>query len=70
MDVGKGRELGAEAFVDTTRYTGTCYKAANWLKLGQTKGRSRQDRDRNLEVAVKDVFAYPLQRDFRKLLRS
>ncbi len=57
-----------ETFVDTTRYAGTCYKAANWLKLGQTKGRSRQDRDRNLKVAIKDVFAYPLRRDFRKLL--
>ena len=57
-----------ETFVDTTRYAGTCYKAANWLKLGQTKGRSRQDRDRHLKVAIKDVFAYPLRRDFRKLL--
>jgi Druantia protein DruA len=59
-----------ETFVDTTRYAGTCYKAANWLKLGQTKGRSRQDRDRNLEVTIKDVFVYPLRRDFRKLLRT
>jgi len=57
-----------ETFVDTTRYAGTCYKAANWLKLGQTKGRSRQDRDRKMKVAIKDVFAYPLRRDFRKLL--
>jgi hypothetical protein len=70
MDVGKGRELGAEAFVDTTRYAGTCYKAANWQKLGQTKGRSRQDRDGNLEVTIKDIFAYPLRRDFRTLLRA
>ncbi len=59
-----------ETFVDTTRYAGTCYKAANWQKLGQTKGRSRQDRDRNLEVAIKDIFVYPLRRDFRQLLRA
>ena len=45
-----------ETFVDTTRYAGTCYKAANWLKLGQTKGRSRQDRDRKMKVAIKDVW--------------
>jgi len=57
-----------ETFVDTMRYTGTCYKAANWFKIGQTKGRSRQDRDRKLKVSVKDVFVYPLRRDFRQLL--
>ncbi len=57
-----------ETFVDITRYVGTCYKAANWFKVGQTKGRSRQDRDRKLKVSVKDVFVYPLRRDFRKLL--
>ncbi len=59
-----------ETFVDTTRYAGTCYKAANWQKPGQTKGRSRQDRDRNLAVAIKDIFVYPLRRDFRQLLRA
>jgi hypothetical protein len=57
-----------ETFVDTMRYAGTCYKAANWFKIGQTKGRSRQDRDRKLKVSVKDVFVYPLRRDFRQLL--
>jgi hypothetical protein len=59
-----------ETFVDTTRYVGTCYKAANWLKIGQTKGRSRQDRARKLKVPVKDVFVYPLRHDFRTLLRT
>lgn len=57
-----------ETFVDTMRYTGTCYKAANWFKIGRTKGRSRQDRDRKLKVSIKDVFVYPLRRDFRQLL--
>jgi len=57
-----------ETFVDTTRYAGTCYKAANWFKIGQTKGRSRQEGDRNIKVSVKDVFVYPLRRDFRRLL--
>jgi len=59
-----------ETFVDTTRYVGTCYKAANWIKLGQTKGRSRQDRDRTLEVPIKDVFVYPLGRHYRSVLLS
>jgi len=57
-----------ETFVDTTRYVGTCYKAANWKKIGQTKGRSRQDRNNKLRVPVKDIFVYPLRQDFRKLL--
>jgi hypothetical protein len=57
-----------ETFVDTTRYLGTCYKAANWLKIGRTKGRSRQDRNNKLKVPIKDLFVYPLRRDFRKLL--
>jgi len=57
-----------ETFVDTTLYAGTCYKAANWIKIGQTKGRSRQDRDRTFKVSIKDIFVYPLRRDFRQLL--
>jgi hypothetical protein len=57
-----------ETFVDSTRYRGTCYKAANWLKVGQTKGRSRQDRNRQLRVPVKDIWVFPLRRDFRATL--
>jgi hypothetical protein len=57
-----------ETFVDTTRYLGTCYRAANWIKIGQTKGRSRQDRKNTLKVPIKDILVYPLQRNFRKLL--
>jgi len=57
-----------ETFVDTTRYLGTCYKAANWRLIGQTKGRSRQDRNNKLKVPIKNIFVYPLRRDFRKLL--
>gem|GEM_PF-318869 len=58
----------AETFVDTTRYAGTCYKAANWSKVGQTKGRSRQDSKRKIKVPIKDILVYPLRRDFRKTL--
>ncbi|NIA09832.1 MAG: DUF4338 domain-containing protein [Nitrospiraceae bacterium] len=64
-----GTEIAVvETFIDTTRYIGTCYKAANWQKIGQTKGRSRQDRNKKLKVPVKDIFVYPLRRDFRKVL--
>jgi len=57
-----------ETFVDQTRYHGTCYKAANWRKIGQTKGRGRQDRLRTSNVPVKDILVYPLRRDFHELL--
>ncbi len=62
-----GTEIAmVETFVDTTRYAGTCYKAANWQKIGQTKGRSRQDRNRNLDVTIKDLFVYPTAAWFPK----
>lgn len=59
-----------ETFVDTTRYKGTCYKAANWIKVGQTKGRSRQDQERKIKVPIKAIFVYPLRRSARKILLS
>jgi len=58
-----------ETFVDTTRYIGTCYKAANWQKIGSTKGRGRQDRDRKLKVPIKDIWVFPLKHNFRDLLQ-
>lgn len=58
-----------ESFVEAGRFRGTCYRAANWLALGTTTGRSRQDRERTLQVPVKEVFALPLRADFlRELL--
>jgi Druantia protein DruA len=55
-----------ETFVDRERFAGTCYRAANWIGLGTTMGRSRQDRDRTLQVPVKDIYVYPLCPDFRE----
>ena len=57
-----------ETFVDTSRYLGTCYQAANWRYVGQTKGRTRQDRHTRIRVPVKDIYVYPLQRNFRDRL--
>jgi hypothetical protein len=57
-----------ETFVERDRFAGTCYRAANWQRLGSTRGRSRQDRDHDLRVPVKEVYAYPLRPDWRKEL--
>jgi hypothetical protein len=50
-----------ETFVDTTRYRGTCYRAANWIEVGQTQGRGRQDAAHRQSSSVKRVFVYALQ---------
>lgn len=57
-----------ETYVDRSRFKGTCYRAANWTLVGQTQGRSRQDRDRALQVPVKDIYLYPLTPRFREEL--
>jgi hypothetical protein len=57
-----------ETFVDRSRFAGTCYQAANWVRIGKTKGRSRQDRHKRLKVAVKDLYLYPLTVDFKQRL--
>lgn len=59
-----------ETFVERDRFAGTSYKAANWIRLGETTGRSRQDRHYTLHVPVKDVYVYPLCHDFRRELSS
>ncbi len=57
-----------ETFVDCSRFKGTCYRAANWLRLGKTQGRTRNDSAHRLRAAVKDVYLYPLGADFRREL--
>lgn len=57
-----------ETFVDRSRFAGTCYQAANWMCIGQTMGRSRQDRYNRLSVPVKDLYLYPLVDDFKTRL--
>jgi hypothetical protein len=57
-----GHELeGLETFVEHPRFAGTCYRAAHWQCVGQTTGRSRQDRDHTLRVPVKRVYLYRLR---------
>lgn len=57
-----------ETFVERDRFKGTCYRAANWLRLGSTQGRTRNDRNHCIRAAVKDVYLYPLTPDFRQEL--
>ena len=59
-----------ETFVERPRFTGTCYRAANWLHLGVTQGRSRNDRTHRIQVPAKDVYVYPLSRAFRRKLMA
>lgn len=59
-----------ETFVDTSRFVGSCYRAANWIEVGQTTGRTRQDRSNSIQVAPKRVLVYPLTREFRRDLRA
>jgi hypothetical protein len=49
-----------ETFVERERFADSCYRAANWQRIGQTTGRSRQDRDRTRQVPVKDIYVYRL----------
>jgi hypothetical protein len=57
-----------ETFVDPSRYRGTCYRAANWVFLGQTTGRGKADQTHQANRPLKDVLGYPLVRDFRERL--
>ena len=57
-----------ETFVEQGRFEGTCYKAANWQYIGETSGRGRQDSDRKKVIPVKDIYVYPLHRDFKEIL--
>jgi len=59
-----------ETFVQKDRFAGTCYKAANWSCVGQTTGRSRNDRYSKLKVPIKDIYLYPLSKNFREVLQN
>lgn len=64
------RPLLLETLVDAARFRGTCYRAANWIHVGQTTGRGRMDREHAAHgQAIKDIYVYPLARDARQHLR-
>jgi len=58
----------AETFVDPLRFKGTCYRAANWVWLGRTTGRGKNDQTNRPNRPLKDVLGYPLTRGFRARL--
>ena len=63
------RPLLLETLVDTSRFRGTCYRAANWIALGQTQGRGRMDQDHSGHGrARKDIYVYPLCRNVQQHL--
>lgn len=65
------RPLLLETLVDANRFRGTCYRAANWIRVGQTTGRGRMDREHTAHgQAIKDIYVYPLVRDARQRLRG
>jgi len=64
------RPVLLETFVETGRFTGASYKAANWTHIGQTTGRGKLDRHHRHALAVKDVYLYPLHRNYRRTLTT
>ena len=59
-----------ETLVDSSRFSGTCYRAANWICLGKTAGRGRMDRHHQARESAKLIFVFPLRRNCRELLRA
>ncbi|HED36890.1 MAG TPA: DUF4338 domain-containing protein [Ignavibacteria bacterium] len=59
-----------ETFVDTERFKGTCYHAANWIYLGDTTGRGKNDQTHKINRSIKAVWGYPLSKNFRELLQN
>ena len=62
------RPVLLETFVDTERFAGTCYKAANWIYVVKTKGRGKLGPAGKQSVPIKDLWLYPLRRQFRSHL--
>jgi hypothetical protein len=59
-----------ETFVEVDRFRGTCYKAANWIHVGRTTGRGRDGGHNHAILPVKDIYLYPLVKDYQSMLRQ
>ena len=62
------RPVLLETFVETPRHRGTCYQAANWIKVGQTTGRGKKCPTTKPILPIKDIWLYPLHKNFRAIL--
>ena len=59
-----------ETFVEQDRFAGTCYKASNWIRVGETKGTSKKGHKHLKHGKIKDVYLYPLDKNFKRLLKN
>ena len=59
-----------ETFVEQVRFRGVCYQAANWRRVGETTGRGRDSINHEVTLPIKDVYVYPLSKDFRAILAN
>ncbi len=59
-----------ETFVDPERFRGTCYRAANWIDVGETTGRGKDDQTKRANRSIKRVLVYPLDQRFRRRLSA
>jgi len=64
----KYRPVLLETFVEKCRFTGTCYKAANWQRVGETKGRGKLGPSGKISVPIKDIWLYPINTKYRNVL--
>ena len=64
------RPVLLETFVEFERHRGTCYKAANWINVGQTTGRGKKSSSHRQLIPVKDIWLYPLRKNFASVLCS
>jgi len=59
-----------ETFVEQSRFKGICYQASNWIRVGETKGTSKKGHKHMKHGKIKDVYLYPLDKNFKRLLRN
>jgi len=64
------RPVLLETFVERDRFRGTCYRASNWISVGETQGRGKKDRQHRHALPVKEIFLFPLTSKFRSELCS
>ena len=57
-----------ETYVDIDRFSGTCYRAANWRYVGSTEGRGKLDTFRERKSSIKAIYLYPLCADYQNIL--
>jgi hypothetical protein len=62
------RPVLLETFVEKDRFSGTCYRAANWICLGHTRGRGKLDKTKACALPIKSIWVFPLSQDFRQIL--